>query len=59
MVTITVNGKGEMKSSKDSPECMAEDDHEMLEDLIVAAYNDAKTKLIEKCGKKCKKLRVD
>lgn len=41
MVTVTMNGKKEMKSIKLSKTAVDPDDVEMLEDLIVAAYNDA------------------
>jgi DNA-binding YbaB/EbfC family protein len=45
MVTVTVNGKGDLKKLKIDPKLMSPDDTEMLEDLIVAAFNDAKTKV--------------
>lgn len=41
MVTVTMNGKKELKSIKLSKTAVDPDDVEMLEDLIVAAYNDA------------------
>lgn len=56
MVTIKVSGKGEMKGISISPECMAEDDREMLEDLIVAAYNDAKAKIDKKSAEEMQKV---
>lgn len=56
MVTIKVNGKGEMKGVKISPECMSEDDREMLEDLIIAAYNDAKAKIDKKSAEEMQKI---
>lgn len=43
MVTVVVSGKGEMKSVQISDDAMA--DKETLEDLIVAAFNEAKTKV--------------
>jgi DNA-binding YbaB/EbfC family protein len=45
MVTVTVNGKGEMRSIKIDPSLVDKDEVEVLEDLIVAAFNDAKTRL--------------
>ena len=45
MVQVTVNGRGEMKRIKLSKEVVAPDDIEVLEDLIVAAFNDAKGKV--------------
>ena len=41
MVTVTMNGKKELKSIKLSKTAVDPDDVQMLEDLIVAAYNDA------------------
>ena len=40
-VTVTVSGKKEVVSVKISPEAVDPDDVEMLEDLIVAAVNEA------------------
>ncbi|APH70786.1 YbaB/EbfC family nucleoid-associated protein [Aquibium oceanicum] len=45
LVTVTLSGKGEMKSLKIDPSLFKEDDVEVLEDLILAAHNDAKGKL--------------
>ena len=45
MVTVTINGKGEMKGIKIDPALVDPKEIEILEDLIVAAYNDAKVKL--------------
>jgi DNA-binding YbaB/EbfC family protein len=45
MVKITVNGKGEMRKAKIDPSLADPNEMEILEDLIVAAYNDAKTKV--------------
>jgi DNA-binding YbaB/EbfC family protein len=45
MVTVTITGKGEMKRIKIDPSLADPKEVEILEDLIVAAYNDAKVKL--------------
>lgn len=45
MVTVTLTGKFEMKSLKIDPSLFKEDDVEILEDLILAAFNDAKAKV--------------
>lgn len=45
MVTVTVNGKGEMKKLKLDKAIVDPDDIEVLEDLILAAFNDAKNKV--------------
>lgn len=44
MVTVSLSGKGDMKGLKIDPALFKEDDVEVLEDLIVAAHNDAKAK---------------
>jgi DNA-binding YbaB/EbfC family protein len=45
MVTITLNGKGEMRKVKIDPSLADPAEMEILEDLIVAAANDAKAKI--------------
>lgn len=45
MVKITLNGKNELKVVKIDPQLMNPKEIEVLEDLIIAAFNDAKTKL--------------
>lgn len=44
LVTVTMSGKGEMRGLKIDPSLFKEDDVEILEDLIIAAVNDAKAK---------------
>ena len=44
MVTVTLDGKGQMTGIKIDPSMFKEDDVEILEDLIVAAHKDAKDK---------------
>lgn len=45
MVTAIMNGKGELRGLTLDPSLFTEEDKEILEDLIVAAVNDAKTKV--------------
>ncbi len=45
MVTVTLNGKGEMRRLSIDPSVLASGDGEVIEDLIVAAHNDARTKV--------------
>lgn len=45
MVKVLVNGKGEMKKISIDPSLMIPEDVEVLEDLIVAAVNDARTRV--------------
>ena len=44
LVTVTMSGKGELKALKIDPSLFKEDDVSVLEDLIVTAHNEAKTK---------------
>ena len=44
MVKAVLNGKGEMRALKLDPAIVDKDDVGVLEDLIVAAVNDARTK---------------
>ena len=41
MVTVEANGKQEILSIKIDPEVINKDDAQMLEDLVLAAYNEA------------------
>ena len=45
MVRVTVNGKGMTKSVRNDPSLIDPKDAGMLEDLLVAAMNDARTKI--------------
>ena len=47
MVTVTVNGTKQLQSIRLDPEVVSKDDVEMLQDLIVAAVNDAGRKVDE------------
>ena len=42
MVSVTLNGRGEMRKVKIDPSLLNGEDAEVVEDLIVAAFNDAK-----------------
>ncbi len=44
MLQVTLNGKFEMKKVKIDKSLMVPDDVEVLEDLLLAAFNDAKGK---------------
>lgn len=55
MVKIVVNGKSEAQSVKIDPSIVDKDDVEMLEDLIVAAFNDAKNKAEQKAQEEMSK----
>jgi DNA-binding YbaB/EbfC family protein len=47
MVTVVMNGAKQVQSIKIDPEVVSKDDVEMLQDLIVAALNDAQRKADE------------
>jgi DNA-binding YbaB/EbfC family protein len=50
MVTVTVNGTKQVESIRIDPEVVSKDDVQMLQDLIVAALNDAGRKVDERLG---------
>jgi len=52
MVTVVVNGAKQIQSLKIDPEVVSKDDVEMLQDLIVAAVNDAQRKADEEMAQK-------
>ncbi len=52
MVTVVVNGAKQVQSLKIDPEVVSKDDVEMLQDLIVAAVNDAQRKVDEEMAQK-------
>jgi len=45
MVTVTLNGKGDMRRVKIDPSLMKPEEAEIVEDLIIAATQDAKSKV--------------
>jgi hypothetical protein len=47
MVTVVVNGAKQIQSLKIDPDVVSKEDVEMLQDLIVAAINDANRKADE------------
>ena len=56
MVQATMNGKGELRKIKIDPKLADPNDIEMLEDLIVAACNDAKAKTDEQIAGETQKM---
>jgi DNA-binding YbaB/EbfC family protein len=44
LVSITLNGKNEMKKISIDPSLLKETEKEILEDLVLAAYSDVKNK---------------
>lgn len=50
MITVAVNGAKQLESIRIDPEIVSREDVEMLQDLIVAAVNDAGRKVDEQFG---------
>ncbi|WP_269584349.1 YbaB/EbfC family nucleoid-associated protein [Roseibium sp. Sym1] len=56
LVTVTLNGKGDMKSLAIDPSLMKEDEKEILEDLIIAAHTEARAKVEQAIQEKTQDL---
>lgn len=56
LVVVTLNGKGEMAGVKIDASLLKPEEAEILEDLIVAAHADAKTKVEETMKEKMQAL---
>jgi hypothetical protein len=56
LVVVSLTGKGELKGLKIDPSLFKEDDVEVLEDLIVAAHNEAKIKAEQAMQEKMSEL---
>ncbi len=56
MVKVVLSGKGDMKSVSLDPSIFSSEDKEVVEDLIVAAHNQAKAKVAEAAAEKMKDL---
>jgi len=52
MVSVTLDGQKNMISIRLDPEVVNKDDVEMLQDLIIAAFNDASAKVDEHMSQK-------
>jgi nucleoid-associated protein EbfC len=56
LVKVILNGKNEMRKLHIDPTLIDPEDSEMLEDLIVAAHNDAKVKVEAYAAEKMKEM---
>ena len=56
LVSVTLSGKGEMKSLKIDLSLVKPDEAEILEDLVLAAHNDAKAKVEQIMQEKTREL---
>ncbi len=45
MVSVTLTGKGEMTAVEIDPSLLKEEEKEIVEDLVMAAHNDAKARM--------------
>jgi DNA-binding YbaB/EbfC family protein len=56
MIEVTLSGKSDVRKIKIDPAVIDPSDPEVLEDLIVAAFNDAKLKVEAKVGDKMSEM---
>ena len=56
MVKVTLNGKGVMTNLDIDPSLIKEDEGDIVEDLVMAAHNDAKVKVEEETARKTQEL---
>jgi DNA-binding YbaB/EbfC family protein len=56
MVQLTLNGKGDLKTVKIDPALLDPKEVEVLEDLVVAAFNDARAKVTAHAEQEMQKL---
>jgi DNA-binding YbaB/EbfC family protein len=52
MVTVVLDGQKRLLSIRLEPEVVNKDDIDMLQDLVIAAFNDAAAKVDEEVGRK-------
>ena len=56
MIQLTLNGKGDLKKIKIDKSLLTPEEGEVLEDLIVAAFNDARAKVSAHAEQEMQKL---
>ncbi|MCX2724432.1 YbaB/EbfC family nucleoid-associated protein [Roseibium salinum] len=56
LVSLRLNGKGELKSLKIDPSLLKEGEGEILEDLIIAAHADGRVKVDQAIQEKTQEL---
>lgn len=56
MVTIILSGKGELKGVTIDPSLLSDGEADLIEDLLIAAHSDAKTKVEEIVAEKTREL---
>lgn len=55
-VRVTLTGKGDMKAIRIDPSLVREDEVEIVEDLVLAAHNDARAKADQAMQEKTREL---
>ena len=56
LVRVTLNGKGELRRIEIDPSLLKPDERETVQDLVVAAHGDAKTRLERRVADEMQKL---
>ena len=56
MVQVTLSGKGEMRALKIDPSLVDPNEVQIMEDLIIAATNDARAKVEQQTAEEMQKL---
>jgi len=56
LVTVTLNGKGDLKGLSIDPSLLKEDEKEILEDLIIAAHTEARAKVEQAIAEKTQEM---
>lgn len=56
LVSVTLNGKGNITGLTIDPSLLKEDETDIVEDLVMAAHNDAKAKVEEETARKTQEL---
>lgn len=56
LVTVTLSGRGDLKSIRIDPSLAKPEEVEILEDLLIAAHNDAKAKVDQLMQDKTREL---
>jgi len=56
LVKVSLNGKGVMSSVTIDPSLLKEDEGDIVEDLVMAAHNDAKAKVEEETARRTQEL---
>ncbi|MCZ2328071.1 YbaB/EbfC family nucleoid-associated protein [Bartonella sp. F02] len=59
LVNVILNGQGDMKGIKIDPSLIKPEEVEILEDLIIAAHNEAKVKIKAAVEEKTQSIRAE